>query len=279
MLSRMSARTTRPARVSRPAHPRNAGQRRAAILQETQQRGHVAVADLSRRLGVSEVSIRRDLEYLHDKGLLRRTHGGAEALPLPARGLMPFDARLLQRAEVKQAIGRRAAGLIQRGEVVLIDSGTTALAVARQLGSVLPEGGLTVVTRSLSIAAELRYRRHARLIVLGGVYQPEFDTFVGDSVEAALRALHAHRLFIGTDGVTLERGLTTDNVLEAGLFRVMAERADQVIVVADSSKIGVDQLQAVLPLSRVNTFVTDRDAPARFVTALRERGIEVLLAA
>lgn len=275
----MKTRIAQSARAGRPVHLRNAGDRRAAILQEVQQRGRVAVGDLSRRLGVSEVSIRRDLEYLHDKGLLRRTHGGAEALPLLARGLTPFDARLLQRAEVKQAIGKRAAELMRPGEVALIDSGTTALAVARQLGAVLPDGGLTIVTRSLAIASELRYRRHARLIVLGGVYQPEFDTFVGASVEAALKELHVHRLFVGTDGVTIERGLTTDNVLEAGLFRIMAERADHVIVVADSSKIGVDHLQVVLPLRQVNTFVTDCDAPARFVAALRERGIEVLQAA
>ena len=256
--------------------PRNASDRRSAILQQAQQHGRVAVADLSRRLGVSEVSIRRDLEYLHDKGLLRRTHGGAEALPRAAQGLTPFDPRLLQRAEIKQAIGRRAARLIRPGEVVLLDSGTSVLAVACQLASVLPEGGLTVVTRSLSIAAELPYRRHVRLIVLGGVYQPEFDTFVGASAEAALKEMHVNRLFIGTDGVTIERGLTTDNLLEAGLFRVMAERADHVIVVADSSKIGVDNLQAVLPLRQVNTFVTDRDAPTRFVATLRERGVDML---
>jgi DeoR/GlpR family transcriptional regulator of sugar metabolism len=263
---------------SQASSKRHTSDRRAAILSEVQRRQHVSVAELSRHFGVSEVSIRRDLDELERMRLLKRTHGGAEAAPRAGQLSSPFAARLLQGAERKQAIGTLAATLVRPGDVILLDSGTTLLELARHLPRAALDGGLTVVTRSLVIASQLRDERQVRLIVLGGVYQPDFDTFVGAQVERALPELHVNTLFVGTDGVTLERGLTTDNMLEAGLYRLMAGRADRVVVLTDSGKIGVDNLQATLALSDIHTFVSDAGAPARFVNALRERGVEVLLA-
>jgi DeoR/GlpR family transcriptional regulator of sugar metabolism len=134
------------------------------------------------------------------------------------------------------------------------------------------------VTRSLVIAGELRRYRQVRLIVLGGVYVHDFDDFVGSQVETALGGLHVNTLFIGTDGVSPERGLTTDNVLEAGLFRQMAAAAERVVVVTDSGKIGLDKLQTILPFEDLHTFITDTGAPAGFVQMLKEKGVSVLLA-
>ena len=105
----------------------------------------------------------------------------------------------------------------------------------------------------------------------------EFDDFVGAQVEDALQGMHVHTLFIGTDGVIAERGLTTDNVLEAGLYRSMATCADRVVVVTDSSKIGINKLQAILAFDDIHAFITDSAAPPEFVKFLRERGIEVIL--
>jgi DeoR family fructose operon transcriptional repressor len=257
----------------------SANERRWSIVQQVQERQRVSVNELSQQFDVSKVLIRRDLEHLQQAGLLHRVHGGAEAIASSGQ-LSVFEARLLRNTEIKRPIGRAAADLIHPGDVIFLDSGTTVLEVARQLPHLLTDWAtLTAVTRSLMIAAELRTQRRIRLIVVGGVYQHDFDDFVGSQVEQALQEIHVDTLFIGTDGVSLERGLTTDNVREAGLYRAMARCAERVVVVTDSSKIGADKVQTTLAFSDIHTFVTDDDAPPDFITALRELGCEVSVVA
>jgi DeoR family fructose operon transcriptional repressor len=264
--------------ASQQAQPaRSINERRWSIVQEVQRQQHLSVNDLSQQFGVSKVMIRRDLNHLEQAGLLRRVHGGAEAIASSGQ-LSAFEARLLRNIEIKGALGQAATDLIHPGDVVFLDSGTTVLEIARQLPRLLADRAtLTVVTRSLMIAAELRTQRRVRLIVVGGVYLHDFDDFVGSQVERALQEIHVDTLFIGTDGVSLERGLTTDNVREAGLYRAMARCAERVVVVTDSSKIGLDKVQTTLAFSDIHTFVTDSDAPADFITTLRQSGCEVLV--
>jgi DeoR family transcriptional regulator of aga operon len=258
--------------------PRRTSARRSLIIELVQRQQQVSVSDLSRQFGISAVSIRRDLDWLHDAGLLKRTHGGAQSLGGPSNTFF-FDARLLKNVEHKRAIGQAAAALIQPGEVILLDSGTTVLEIARRLPRpTLEKGSLTVVTRSLSIAAELRAQRTLRLILLGGVYAPELDDFVGAQVESALQGLHVDTLFIGVDGVAAGRGLTTDNLLEVGIYRALVKCAGKVVVVADSSKIGASKMQALLPFEAIHTLITDTAAPQDFVQQLRDSGIQVILA-
>jgi DeoR family transcriptional regulator, fructose operon transcriptional repressor len=252
--------------------------RRGQILQEVLRSQFVTVASLARQFELSEVSIRRNLEHLEQAGLIKRVHGGAQALARPGQP-SAFDARLLHRITEKRAIGQAAAALIRPGETLFLDSGTTVLEVARAIPEALLErGGLTLVTRSLVIAGELRRYRQVRLIVLGGLYVHDFDDFVGHQVESALDGFHVTTLFVGADGVSLERGLTTDNVLEAGLYRQMARIADRVVVVTDSGKIGLDKLQTILPFEDLHTFITDAGAPVGFVQRLKDKGVSVLLA-
>jgi DeoR/GlpR family transcriptional regulator of sugar metabolism len=263
-----------------PARTKSHGavERRRVILEATAADQKISVVELSQQLNVSEVTIRRDLESLDRAGLLRRVHGGAQAALRPGQ-LSVIEARLLRNVESKRAIAQAAVALIKPGHVIFLDSGTTVLEVARNLpDDLLETGGLTVITRSLLIATELRHRRQIRLIVVGGVYVHDFDDFVGPQVEQALQSIHVNTLFIGTDGVSPERGLTTDNVLEAGLYRQMAGVAERVVVVADTSKIGVDKLQTILPFEAIHAFVADAAAPADFVQTLREKGINVILA-
>jgi DeoR/GlpR family transcriptional regulator of sugar metabolism len=266
-----------PEPLVRADNERNTQERRWAIVQEVQRRQRATVAELSQSLGVSEVSIRRDLEHLDGAGLLHRVRGGAEATSHPAFASL-FEARLLQNRESKQALGAAAAGLIGAGDSILLDAGTTMLEVARQIpDSLLDGGGLTILTRSLVIAGELRRHRRTRLILLGGLYIHDFDAFVGPHVERLLAEVHVRWLFVGTDGITLERGMATDNLPEMGLYRLMARCADRVVLVADSSKIGVNKLQQILSIEDLHVLVTDSGAPADFVAALRQRNIEVLL--
>lgn len=257
--------------------PRQTSARRSLIVELVQRQQQVSVSELSRQFGVSAVSIRRDLDTLHEAGLLKRTHGGAHCLGGPSNSFF-FDARLLKNVERKRAIGQAAAALVKPGEVILLDSGTTVLEIARCLPRpALESGSLTVVTRSLSIAAELRAQRTIRLIVLGGVYAPELDDFVGELVESALQDLHVDTLFIGVDGVVAGRGLTTDNLLEVGIYRALAKCASKVVVVADSSKIGANKMQTLLPLEAIHTLITDAGAPQDFMQQLKEIGIQVIL--
>ncbi len=142
---------------------------------------------------------------------------------------------------------------------------------------VLDSNRLTVATRSLYIAWEIRRLLQVRLILLGGIYSFEYDNFVGDQVDIALQGLHFDTVFLGADGVTCERGVSTDNVLEAGLYRSMVASADRVVVVSDSSKIGVNTLQAILSLDQIHTFITDTSAPQDFLDVLGEHQVKVIL--
>lgn len=252
--------------------------REGQILQEVLRHQFVSTADLARQFGVSQVAIRRNLALLEQGGLVRRIHGGAQAVARPGQTAQ-YDARLLDSVPAKRAIGQAAAALIRPGETILADSGTTVLEVVRAIPPVLLENGnLTVVTRSLVIAGELRRYRQVRLMVLGGVYVHDLDDFVGSQVESALQEVHVNTLFIGTDGVSPERGLTTDNLLEAQLYRLIVRIADRVVVVADSSKIGAAKLQTILPFEDINYLVTDEGAPEEAVRTLRDKGVSVILA-
>jgi DeoR/GlpR family transcriptional regulator of sugar metabolism len=252
--------------------------RRWIILQEVQQCQRVGVTELGRELRVSEATIRRDLEHLEAMGLLHRIHGGAQAVGLA--GPYRFDARLLQGVAFKEAIGRVAARRVRPGSTVLLDSGSTVLEIARHLSpALLEKGHLTVITRSLVIANEFRHKQGVRLILLGGLYLHNFDTFVGVQVRDALHNLRVDVLFTGTDGITIADGSTTDNLEEVELHAITERIAEEVVLVTDASKIGVRNLQVVLPMSKINVFITDERAPGDFLDQLRQRDIEVIVAA
>jgi DeoR/GlpR family transcriptional regulator of sugar metabolism len=248
------------------------------ILQAILRNSFVNTTDLARQFGVSTVTIRRNLTELEQAGLVKRVHGGVQATARPGQ-VAQYNARLLENVVAKRAVGEAAAGLIRPGDTLMLDSGTTVLEVARAIpASLLENGNLTVVTRSLVIAGELRLHRQVRLIVLGGIYVHDLDDFVGAQVEYGLQGLHVSTCFIGTDGISVERGITTDNVLEAQLYRLIVRVADRTVVVADSSKIGTDKLQTILTLEEIHTLVTDSGAPAEFLQMLREKGVDIILA-
>lgn len=254
-----------------------ATRRRSSIIEELNRNPLLKVADLSKHLGVSQVSIRRDLQQLEELGLLKRVHGGAVPIPIAPQG-EPFSIRMRDNLEKKQRIGTAAAALVHRGDCLIFDSGTTPLQVAKRISQELVNsGGLTVITASLPITHELGTRKGVHLILLGGIYLPEFQVVAGPQAVQNLAQLHADKMFLGTDGLTFSHGVTTANVLEAEVDRAMVAAASQVIVVADSSKIGGMGLTTIMPLTKINTLITDTDAPADFIASLREQGVEVIL--
>ncbi len=253
----------------------DAQQRRSIILDELACHRTVRIADLGSRFGVSDVSIRRDLERLEQLGLLKRVHGGAVAVrSFTQHGITA--ARAASRPRDKERIGRAAAQLIRANDRIIFDSGTTTLQVARNIpGSLLTSGNLTVITSSLPIVYELDPWNAVHIILLGGVYLHEYQVLVGPQAIEALKGLHADTIFLGADGLTFSNGVTTANVLEAEVDRALVRSASRVIVVADSSKIGVMGLVTIMPLNEISTLITDGGAPADFLEALRSQGVEV----
>ena len=251
-----------------------AAQRRSAIIEELARQRLVKISDLSRRFGVSEVSIRRDLERL---GMLKRVHGGAVAPPTAAAGLSGGSA-VPKVSSAKERIGRAAAQLISPGDRLILDSGTTVLQVARNIsGDLLTSGNLTIITSSLPVVHELGAWQSIHLLLLGGIYLPEWQVAVGPQTIANLANLHADKVFLGTDGMTPTHGVTTANVLEAEVDRAMINASSEVILVADSSKVGGIGLTSIVPLNRVNRLITDEGVPPAFVSALREAGVDVIV--
>jgi DeoR/GlpR family transcriptional regulator of sugar metabolism len=256
----------------------NADKRREIISQQLARENIVRVAELSRQFGVSEVSIRRDLERLERQGLLQRVHGGAVAVAVGS-GAGALASVPTPFVDEKRRIGIAAAALVNPGERVIFDSGTTVLEVARSLSSDQSDrGSLTAITSSLPIVQELGHRPWVNLLLLGGIYLPEYRVVAGPQTVENLRGLHADKMFLGTDGLTLDHGLTTANVLEAEVDRAMVRAAAQIIVVADSSKIGCAGLTTIIPLAEIHVLVTDRGAPEDFLEQLRSLGIQVILA-
>jgi len=248
-------------------------ERRRAILDLVNRDGRVLVADLSRQFETSQVTIRKDLESLHAHGLVHRTHGGA----LPSRDGALADPTLHEKEKLhrkeKMHIAQAAAAMVQEGQVIILDSGTTTTAVGRALRGF---HNLTIITNAVNIAAELA-GTDVELILTGGTLRNNSFSLVGPIAEDALRRLNADLLFLGVDGFDVHYGLSTPNLLEAKVNRVMAEISKVVVAVCDSSKFGRRSLSHILPTDDVHRVITDRGAPKSDVRALKQAGIEVTL--
>jgi DeoR family fructose operon transcriptional repressor len=240
-------------------------------LLETQRA--LKVSSLSSMLGASEASIRRDLERLETAGLLRRIHGGAVSNETAA-----FEPSIGekedQHREAKRAIASAAVELIRETESIFLDAGSTTLEIARALRH---RRNLRVVTNGLNLAAELAASR-VEVIVIGGTLRPETLALVGPIAGGTLSDLHLDKLFLGTNGIDLERGITTPNLAEAEAKRAMLRSAKETILVADSSKFGRAALARICGIERVHSLITDAGAPAPVLEAIAKLGVRVIVA-
>jgi DeoR/GlpR family transcriptional regulator of sugar metabolism len=261
-----------------PSESRTASARRANIVRALADGRHVRVADLVEQFGVTDTSIRRDLALLEAEGLLRRVHGGAIGLQDDARGRR-YGEKLQHHLAEKRRIGAAAAERVRPGDVVILNSGTTTLQVAASIPTHLREAsGLTLVTNSLPIAEQVRSWAAPNLIMLGGLYLADEQATVGPQTLGQLRSISADWAFLGADGITLEDSLTSGHVLMADVDRLMAERARQVVVTVDSSKVGHSGLVHVLDLGLIHMLITDAAADADLLESFRQKGVEVVLA-
>lgn len=231
------------------------------------------VSELARQFKTSQVTIRKDLDVLEGQGLIHRSHGGA----LPVREGALEDPTLLEKEKLhrkeKLHIAAAAAAMVKEGQVVILDSGTTTTAIARALRNFRK---LTIVTNAVNIAAELA-GTEVEVILTGGTLRKNSFSLVGPMAEEALRHLNADILFLGVDGIDALHGLSTPNLLEAKVNRMMVEGAKRVVAVCDSSKFGRRSLSQILPLSAIHGVITDRGIPKTDLKALKKARIEMTL--
>jgi DeoR/GlpR family transcriptional regulator of sugar metabolism len=202
----------------------------------------------------------------------------------PGRAGYPYPFQPLNSSQTdpvllaREQIGCEAAKLIRPGDHLILHSGTTVLQIARHISpELLTSGDLTIITGSLPIVDALGRWKGIHLILLGGVYLPEYRIVVGPQTIEQIRHLHVDKVFAGTDGLTLGRGVTTANVLEAEADQASIAAASEIIVVTDSSKIGKIGLVTILPLNRIHKLITDGKAPESFVVEMRNLGVQVTL--
>lgn len=244
--------------------------RRRKICEVLVQEGFVDVPSLARLFDTSSSTIRRDLAILEESRLIKRTHGGA----LPTREeMVAFESRDFLNVEEKEKIARKAAELINDGETIFLDAGTTTARVANSLLS----KRLTVITNGLNIARILQKGRNITVIQTGGKLIPAIQSFVGPIAEEALRKLNTDKAIIATAGISSEDGLTNSSIEEIPLKRIAIERTGEAIVAADSSKFGKKAFSSGIPLDSIKIVVTDSKVSPDEKTKLEAKGIKVIV--
>jgi DeoR family transcriptional regulator of aga operon len=248
-------------------------ERRRLILATLNRDGRVLVGDLAKHFRTSQVTIRKDLDILQAHGRVHRTHGGA----LPAQEGALDDPTLREKEKLhrkeKLQIAAAAARMVRKGQVVILDSGTTTTAIARTLREF---ENLTIITNAVNIAAELS-GSSVEVILTGGTLRKNSFSLVGPIAEETLRRLNADILFLGVDGFDVHYGLSTPNLLEAKVNRAMMDVARVVVAVCDSSKFGRRSLSLIAPVSAAHHVITDRGIPKLDLATLKKAGIEVTL--
>lgn len=251
---------------------RSTVERRDSIIQLIQENGKVRVDNLSEKFDVSSVTIRNDLDFLEKKGILHRTHGGALI-----RKNVYEDPTLEEKQKLfqkeKQRIGEKAIEMINSGDSILLDSGTTAMEIAHRLTG---KKNLTVMTNAINIALKLGSFDNLNVMLTGGVLRKESFSLVGPEAEATISNYYFDKLFLGVDGLDIKFGLTTPNPMEAQLNRTMVARAQQVIAIADSSKFGKHSFSYICDVDVISTIITDINISSQYEVELLRRNINVI---
>lgn len=248
-------------------------ERRQEILKLIDENARVSVADLAAHFGVSRASVRRDLNYLHRSGLLQRTYGGALGA-VPDSYEAPFDERKISFFEEKERIGRAAAQLVNAGDTIFIDGGTTTECMTPYLADKVQ---VTVVTYGLNIAYRLAFYENLTLIVIGGALHGASQTLTGILALNIMQSfnLRFDKSFVAAGGVSAEAGITNADLEQLPIKQRAVEAGREVILLADSSKLGAVRTALIAPAQRIHRLITDRQAPSAEVQALRVLGVTI----
>lgn len=253
-----------------------------AVLEQLAEHGKLSVDEIAAKFEVSAATVRRDLDDLAAQQLVTRTRGGAVVQSVSYD--LPLRYKSVRQSDEKQRIADAAAGLIDAGSVVGLNGGTTTSAVARALATrtdlVGSENGtgparLTVVTNALNIASELVVRPHVKVVVVGGVARPQSYELIGPLASRLLEDIAIDTLLLGVNALSLAGGAAAHNEGEAEINRLMVERSQRVVVVADGSKIGQRAFARICDARRVDILITDTTADAAIIAQLRGTGMTV----
>jgi len=252
-----------------------ASQRQTAILEMVRRHGGVRVSQLVQEFGVSDMTIRRDLESLAERGLVDKVHGGATVASPGSTEEPGFDVKSMRQRAEKAAIADRAAALVEPGMAVALSAGTTTAALAAHLVDV---PGLTVVTNSIPVADTLHQGRgpNQTVVLTGGVRTPS-DALAGPVAEAAIGALNVDVLFLGVHGMSARTGFTTPNLMEAGTDRRLVAAARRLVVLADHTKWETVGIATIAPLDEADVVVTDSGLSAEARAQLAEHVGELIV--
>lgn len=246
-------------------------ERHEKILAKLNEKGKVEVPDLSESLDVSEVTIRKDLRILEDKGLLFRTHGGASKSN-PYTSDKPLQEKEFVHSSEKNSIAKEACKLIGDTDSIILASGTSILAMARCLN---PQHHLNVITSAINVSMELSKHENIDILQLGGQLRHSSNSVVGAYAESFLNNITCGMYFLGVDGIDLDFGITTTNLGEASLNQKCIEVAQVTVVLADSSKFGKRGFGRICNLDQVQHIITDDGVSPEIVQELENRGIKV----
>lgn len=247
-------------------------ERRQKVLEMVSRQGFVSLTDLAEAIHVSESTIRRDLDHLHQQGLVRRTHGGA-IYPNDGAGLPALDERSEYQLQEKQLIARKAAERIYDGDAILLDGGTTTLEVAR----LLVGRSLQIVTNSLPIANLFANSRETDLVMLGGYVYPKTGVALGPLTVRTMDEIHVHQTIMSVGGITA-KGLFNSNMLLVETERQMMRCADEVVVVADHTKVGRQALAFLCELKEIDMLIVDNNLTPQQRQLIDQTDVRVLFA-
>lgn len=254
---------------------RSTVERRKAILSMLAENGQVFVHELSAQFNVSEVTIRNDLDLFESKNLLIRARGGA----MKYENSVGIDYGISEKDKInyveKQKIGKKAAALIKESETIILDSGTTTMEIAKNMGDIK---SLSVITNAFNIVAHLIANQNINIIVPGGSLRKNSHSLVGPLAEKNLKNFYVDKAFIGVDAFDTRVGIYTPNIEEASLNQIMINISKEVILVADSSKFNRRSLAFICPISQIDTVVTDDKISAEDRKQLQESGVKVIIA-
>jgi DeoR/GlpR family transcriptional regulator of sugar metabolism len=258
----------------RPQDGMMAEERRTQILQIVRAEGRARVNELANRFSSSAVTIRNDLNELHQRGLVLRSHGGA-VLPDTILRESPVHERLKTHAEEKRRIGAIAATLINDGETIILDSGTTTLEIARQIKN---KQGLQVITNGVNIAAELLDAREVQTFIVGGTLRVDSASIVGRSTEEMFEQFSADKLFLSGAGCDPDFGVSGANLEETMVNRAMVRIAREIILVADASKFSKRSMVRIAPFTEIDTVISDTGLREEMQEKVRGLGCNLILA-
>lgn len=253
-------------------------QRHREIIRLLTEEGTIKTSTLCERLDTSRETVRRDLESLEERGMLKRIHGGAvKTDPAPETGTVytPFDQRKYLHSPDKEEVAQEAARYISEGQAIALDSGTTSLELARVIRQRFRS--LTVVTNSLTIANELADAEGITLVLTGGIYNSEEKAFLSDMATLILSHISIDTLFLTTCGISVERGITYQRTEDITIQSRLMEASERTIVITDSSKLGVNSLVRMCGIDRVSMVITDSHAPAERIKAFQDAGVDIVI--